>query len=289
MVRRSTPATASGTRRAAARLGPSRFLGVATAAVAASAVLLTALGSLAPLAALPSSAAGAPAGCADARELLAPSPGLGDPDPGRLLACADRDHRILTIHNRTPVVWVLGDASVRGVVSRPGGVSGLLSSYAARSGRGLLVAPGASVSVSPGPGPLRPRPDREATRLHLALTAIVEARDAAEAILPPRAPRSLVRSAALTCAVALSREGEGWSTMEEEALDRAASTAACAHAWRAASSRAAADGWRLPSLVEIGGSSAGLEASAQRSRAAEDWFDAAGGWTWGVVERPIRT
>ncbi|MCM6763687.1 hypothetical protein NB037_14795 [Rathayibacter sp. ZW T2_19] len=289
MVRRSTPATATVTRRGAVRLGRSRLLGVAAAAVAASAVLVLALGSLTPLAALPSSAGAAPAACADARELLAPSPGLGDPDPGRLLACSDRDHRILTIHNRTPVVWVLGDASVRGVVSRAGGVSGLLSSYAARSGRGLLVAPGASVSVSPGPGTLRPRPDREATRLHLALTAIVEAQDAAEATLPPRAPRSLVRSAALTCALALSGTDEGWSLIEQESLDHAASTAGCAHAWRAASSRAAADGWRLPPLVELAGSSAGREASAQRSRTAEDWFEAAGGWSWGGVERPVRT
>ncbi|MBO0985609.1 hypothetical protein [Rathayibacter sp. SD072] len=288
MVRRSTPATASCTRRDAARPGRPRLLGVAAAAAAASAVLVLALGSLAPLADLPASAGAAPAACADARELLAPSPGLGDPDPGRLLACSDRDHRILTIHNRTPVVWILGDASVRGVVSRAGGVSGLLSSYAARSGRGLLVAPGASVSVSPGPGTLRPRPDREATRLHLALTAIVEAQDAAEATLPPRAPRSLVRSAALTCALALSGGAEGWSLTEPEALDRAASTAGCAHAWRAASSRAAADGWRLPPLVELGGPSAGLGASP-RSRTAEDWFESAGGWSWGGVERPVRT
>ena len=57
------------------------------------------------------------------------------------------------------------------------------------------------------------------------LTAIVEAQDAAEATLPPRAPRAVLRSAALTCAVALSGVASGWEIATVDALERAASTA----------------------------------------------------------------
>lgn len=188
MVRRSTPGPASGSRRAAPR--PRGLIASTAATAAASAVLALALAAIAPLASLPSSAAGAPTQCADSRELLAAAPGLEGADPGHLIACVDEDHRRLTIHNRTPVVWAIGDPSVTGVVDQAGGVSGLLSSHASRSGRGLLLAPGASASVSAGPGRIAPRPDREATRLHLALTAIVEAQDAAEATLPPAGAQS---------------------------------------------------------------------------------------------------
>lgn len=286
MVRRSTPGPASGSRRAAPR--PRGLIASTAATAAASAVLALALAAIAPLASLPSSAAGAPTQCANSRELLAAAPGLEGADPGHLIACVDEDHRRLTIHNRTPVVWAIGDPSVTGVVDQAGGVSGLLSSHASRSGRGLLLAPGASASVSAGSGRIAPRPDREATRLHLALTAIVEAQDAAEATLPPRAPRAVLRSAALTCAVALSGVASGWEIATVDALERAASTAGCARAWRAAGSRALADGWRLPALVAAVRDPDRLEHDRARARAAEGWFAAAGGYSWGGAERPQR-
>ncbi|ROQ54449.1 hypothetical protein EDF36_3503 [Rathayibacter sp. PhB152] len=305
MVRRDTVASAlDRVRRGRVRPGgrpgtavrgdsPGRLLGAGAASVVAIAVLALALGALAPLAALPSSAGAASGPCDEPRELLASSSVLdreGEALAGHLLACVDDDHRSLTIHNGTPVVWVLSDPSVRGVVGqddprRDAGVTGLLSSYSARIGRGLVLAPGASAAISAGPGRLAPRPDEETTRLFLALTAIVGAQDQVRASEPPRAPRSVVRTAALTCALALVRDG---AAPGAHSITRAAGEPACADAWQRAQAKALDDRWSLPGLAEALALPGRPEEDAALARSASDWFAASAGFSWGVVDRPER-
>ncbi|KQQ04127.1 MULTISPECIES: hypothetical protein [unclassified Rathayibacter] len=295
MVRRgdtAEPAIRSGSRRS--RLRPDsgarrRLLGSAAASVITVAVLALGLGVLAPLAGLPATVADAPRQCGDARELLDAGSVLDSGSvavAGHLIACVDEGHRRLTIHNRTPIVWALSDPSVRGVVSQTGGVTGLLSSHASRAGLGLILAPGASAAISAGPGRLTPQPDVDGTRLFLALSAVVEAQDLAESDGPPRAPRSVVRTAALTCALALVERSEGWAVTSsaEAAMD----DGGCARAWRGAQVTALSDGWLLPSLAEALARPERQEADAATSRAAADWFAASSAFSWGGVDRPER-
>lgn len=289
MVRRGTTGTA--VRRRSAPRARGDLLGAATASACAVAVVALALGAIAPLASAPSRPAEAPDRCDDARGLLTVSSVLdrrADALAGQLIACVDEDRRSLTIHNRTPVVWVIGDPGVGGVVTQVGGVSGLLSSHASRSGRGLVLAPGASASVSAGAGRLAPRPDHEGTRLFLALTAIVEAQDSARSSAPPRAPRSAVRTAALRCALALVEEGGSLRAPDPAGLAEAAEDASCRGAWRKAERVARGDGWRLPPLPEtvVDGSRTGADAA--RARAASEWFWASSAFSWGGVARPER-
>lgn len=267
-----------------------RLLGAIAASASALAVVALAVGALAPLASLSPSTAGAPGQCDDSRELLAASSVLerdSDAVAGHLIACVDEEHRSLTIHNRTAVVWALSGPGVSGVVSQTGGVSGLLSSYAARSGRGLILAPGASASVSAGPGRISPRPDEEGTRLFLALSAVVGAQDAGQADRPPRAPRSTIRSAALTCALALTRAGYS-DMLDPAAAERAGRTAACSADWRAAQVTALRDGWMLAGFADSLAAPGRREADAALTRAAGDWFSASPGFSWGGVDRPQR-
>ncbi|SMH47364.1 hypothetical protein SAMN06295885_2961 [Rathayibacter oskolensis] len=267
-----------------------RVLGATVASAAGVAVVALALGALAPLASVPSAAAGAPGQCEDERQLVTASSVLdrgADTVAGQLIACVDEEHRSLTIHNRTPIVWALSDPGISGVVSQTGGVSGLLSSYASRSGRGLILAPGASASVSAGPGRIEPQPDREGTRLFLALSAVVAAQDAAQSSSPPRAPRSVVRSAALTCALALTEAGYA-DMVDPAASERAAGAAACRAEWREAQVTALGDGWLLPGLTEALAAPGRPEEDAALARAADDWFAASGAFSWGGVDRPER-
>ena len=307
MVRRGTVASAlDAARRGGARPGdrsPAAVrgsavrggrLGAIAACVGAVAVLALALGALAPLAGLPSAASGASGPCDEPRELLVASSvldGRGEALAGHLLACTDEDRRSLMIHNGTPVVWLLSGPGVRGVVSqsdlrRDAGVSGLLSAYSARIGRGLVVPPGASAAISAGPGRLAPRPDTEATRLFLALTAIIGAQDQVRADEPQRAPRSVVRTAALTCALALVRDGA--SPAAPASIARASEEPACADAWRRAQDVALGDGWILPPLAQALALPGRPEVDAALARAADDWFAASAGYSWGGIERPER-
>lgn len=229
----------------------------------------------------------APAQCVDARELLASSSafegGAGVP-AGHLVACVDEDHRRLTLHNRTPVVWSLGDASVRGVASGTDGVTGLLSLHASQSSSGLLLAPGSSASVSAGDGRITPRPDEASTRIQLALTAVVAAQD--QVIGSSAGPDSVIRGAALTCAVAVAESGTGWEVTSPSALGAAAADPVCSRDWARAQRSAAA--WRiaLPGLVDALTAPGRQEADAARERAAADWFAASTGFSWGGVQRP---
>ncbi|MCJ1689124.1 hypothetical protein [Rathayibacter sp. VKM Ac-2927] len=305
MVRRGTVASALDrvrrggvrpTRSVAAvrrRDSPGRLLGATAASAAAIAVLALALAALAPLAGLPSAAGGTTGPCDEPRELLAASSVVdreGEALAGHLLACVDADHRSLTIHNDTPVAWVLSDPGVRGVVGqsdprRDAGVTGLLSAYSARIGRGLVLPPGASAAISAGPGRLAPRPDEEATRLFLALTAIVGAQDQVRATEPARAPRSVVRTAALTCALALVRDG---AAPGAASITRAAGEPACSDAWQRAQAKALDDRWTLPGLAEALALPGRPEADAALARSAADWFAASAGFSWGGVDRPER-
>ncbi|QHC66278.1 hypothetical protein GSU68_06575 [Rathayibacter sp. VKM Ac-2759] len=296
MVRRSTaePTVRRGPRRGPLRPAPEpglrgRLLGAVTASVVAVAVLALGLGTLLPLAGTSASVADAPSQCGDARELLGSGSVLDrgpDAVAGHLVACVDDGHRRLTVHNRTPIVWALSDPSVRGVVSQTGGVSGLLSSHASRAGLGLILAPGASAAISAGPGRLTPQPDAEGTRLFLALTAVVEAQDLAASSGPPRAPRSVVRTAALTCALALVHASGGWAVTE--AAEAAMRNGGCSRAWREAQVTALSDGWLLPSLAEALARPERREADAAAVRAAVDWFAASSAFSWGGVDRPER-
>lgn len=266
------------------------MIGAIAASVSGIAVVAVAGAAFSPLASLAPSAASAPGQCDDYRDLLTVSSvldGGSDAVAGHLIACVDEQHRSLTIHNRTPVAWTLSDPDVSGVVSQTGGVSGLLSSYAARTGLGLIIAPGASASVSAGTGTLSPEPDAEGTRLFLALSAVVGAQDAGQASRPPRAPRSSIRSAALTCALALTRAGYA-DMLDPAAGRRAARTAACSVDWRTAQVTALRDGWTLPALDEALALPARVEADAALTRAADDWFSVSGGFSWGTVDRPQR-
>lgn len=308
MVRRGTVASALGrARRGAVRPGglrqgrrsrtgrdsSGRLLGAGAASTVAIAVLALALGALAPLTGLPAAAGRASGPCDDPRQLLAATSVLdreGEALAGHLLACVDEDHRSLMIHNGTPVVWVLADPGVRGVVGqddprRDAGVSGLLASYSARIGHGLVLAPGASAAISAGPGRLAPQPDEEATRLYLALTAIVGAQDQVRASEPARTPRSAVRTAALTCALALVRDG---ASPGATSTARAAAEPACSDAWRRAQDKALEDRWSLPGLAEALALPGRHEADAAHAVSAADWFAAAAGYSWGGVDRPER-
>ncbi|QHC58250.1 hypothetical protein [Rathayibacter sp. VKM Ac-2760] len=270
------------------------MLGATAASVAAIAVLALALAALAPLASLSAAAGGGSGPCEDPHELLVAPSVLdreGEALAGHLLACIDADHRSLMIHNGTPVVWVLSGPGVRGVISQSdlradAGISGLLASYSSRMGGGLVLAPGASAAISAGPGRLEPRPDEEATRLFLALTAVVGAQDQVRASEPPRAPRSVVRTAALTCALALVRDGA--SPSAPASIARAAGEPACSDAWARAQATALGDGWTLPGLAESLATPGRPEADAALGRAAADWFAAADGFSWGGVDRPER-
>ncbi|KZX22642.1 hypothetical protein [Rathayibacter tanaceti] len=229
----------------------------------------------------------APAQCVQARELLAASSalegGAGVP-AGHLVACVDEDHRRLTIHNRTPVVWSLGDASVRGVASGTDGVTGLLSLHASQSSSGLLLAPDSAASVSAGDGWIRPRPDDASTRLQLALASVVAAQD--QAIGPSAGPDSIIRGAALTCAVAVAESGTSWAVTSPSALAAAAADPVCSRDWERAQRSAAA--WRvaLPALADAVEAPGRREADAALERAAAEWFSASSGFSWGAVERP---
>ncbi|AZZ54725.1 hypothetical protein [Rathayibacter iranicus] len=229
----------------------------------------------------------APAQCADARELLAPSSafegGAGVP-VGHLVACVDEDHRRLTLHNRTPVVWSLGDASVRGVASGTDGVTGLLSLHASQSSSGLLLAPGSAASVSAGEGRVLPRPDETSTRIQLALTAVVAAQD--QAIGTSAGPDNVIRSAALTCAVAIAEAGTGWEVTPPSALAAAAADPGCRRDWDRAQRSATASRMALPGLIDALSAPEGQKEEAALERAAADWFSASTGFSWGGVERP---
>ncbi|MWV60262.1 hypothetical protein [Rathayibacter sp. VKM Ac-2754] len=297
MVRRGTtePVIRAGSRRSRPRAEPGtrrRLVGAAAAsavAVAAVAALALGLGTLVPPAPRPAAVAGAPSQCGDARELLDAGSVLdrgSDAVAGHLIACVDEDHRRLTVHNRTSVVWALSDPSVRGVVSQTGGVTGLLNSYASRSGRGLLLAPGASAAISAGPGRLEPQPDVDGTRLFLALTAVVEAQDLAASSGPVRAPRSVVRTAALTCALALVASSEGWEVTS--GAEAAAAGPECSAAWRDAEATALSDGWLLPALGDALARPERRAADAATARAAADWFAVSSAFSWGGVDRPER-
>ncbi|MBF4463550.1 MULTISPECIES: hypothetical protein [unclassified Rathayibacter] len=229
----------------------------------------------------------APRNCDESRELLAASSaldgGAGVP-AGHLIACIDDDHRRLTIHNRTPIVWSLGDASVRGVTNGTDGVTGLLALHASQSSSGLLLAPGSSASVSAGDGTIRPRPDAAATRILLALTAIVSAQD--ELLGPDVGPDRVFRAAALTCAVAVAESGSGWDVTSPRALTAGAADPVCGRDWAQAVRSAAA--WRiaLPTLTEALEEPSRAGVNTSREAAAAAWFESSRGFSWGGVERP---
>jgi hypothetical protein len=229
----------------------------------------------------------APFSCSAARDLLAASSalegGAGVP-AGRLVACSDEEGRRLILHNRTPVVWSLGDASVRGVSSGEDGAAGLLTLHASGSSSGPLLAPDSSAVVSAGEGRIRPRPDEGATRLQLALTAVIAAQD--EAIGSSAGPDSIIRGAALTCAVVIAESGTGREVTSTSALEAAAADPVCSRDWERAVRSAAA--WRiaLPGLEEAVQAPGRQEADAALETAAADWFSASSGFSWGGVDRP---
>ncbi|WP_146076717.1 hypothetical protein [Rathayibacter tritici] len=269
------------------RRGVALLLAAAALVTAAVAGVQGALTAQASLGGAVSAGSDAPAQCDDSRELLAASSalegGAGVP-AGHLVACLDEDHRRLTLHNRTPVVWSLGDSSVRGVASGVDAVTGLLSLHASQSSSGLLLAPDSAASVSAGEGRIRPRPDRPSTRLQLALTALVAAQD--QAIGPSAGPDSIIRGAALTCAVVVAESSTGWQVTSPQALTAVAADPVCARDWARAQRSAA--GWRiaLPDLVDAVRAPGRPEADAVLQRAAADWFSASSGFSWGGVDRP---
>ncbi|PPG85212.1 hypothetical protein [Rathayibacter sp. AY1H2] len=269
------------------RRGVVLLLAAAALTTAAVAGVQGSLAPRAPVAGQSAAASDAPAQCDDARELLAASSafegGAGVP-AGHLVACLDEDHRRLTIHNRTPVVWSLGDSSVRGVTSGTDGVTGLLSLHASQSSSGLLLAPGSAASVSAGDGRIQPRPDEPSTRLQLALTAVVAAQD--QAIGPSAGPDSIIRGAALTCAVVVAESDTGWRVTSPRALAAAAEDPVCARDWARAQRSAAA--WRiaLPGLVDAVEAPGRPEEDTALQQAAADWFSASSGYSWGGIDRP---
>jgi hypothetical protein len=274
-------------RAVAARVGSRRaalrpLLVAAVAAVAVSLVGVLVLG--------PHSTPTAPAanGCGPTTELLSTVSALdrsGAAVLGSFTVCADVSRGVVVYANNTPVAWTVpGRGPAAGVETSGGDASGaLLAGFWQRTGRGAVLAPGATAQLPSYGAPYGWTPDRRATRTLVTIELILagQARAAADAGVPrPSADDGAFASAALGCAAAIA---DGSTTLPPDsrmdalairsALDLARSDVACSNAWMRAGLIARDDDWRLPALSDV------LGTTPTDGRAAA-WFEHAQGFAW---------
>ncbi|NQX26758.1 hypothetical protein HQQ81_05260 [Microbacteriaceae bacterium VKM Ac-2854] len=273
-------------RAVAARVG-SRRSAVRPALIAAAVLVVVMLGAVV-VTGLRSAPAAASTGCGPRTELLSTVSALdrsGAALIGSLSVCADASRGVVVYTNDTPVAWTVpGRGPAAGAALSGGDPSGaLLSGFWQRTGRGAVLAPGASAELPSYGAPYAWSPDRRATRTLVTIGLILDgqARAAAAAERPrPSADDGVFAAAALGCAAAIA---DGSSALPPDprmdvvairsALDLARNDVACANAWMRAGLIAREDGWTLPPLADILG-------TAPTDGRAAAWFGHAQGFAW---------